>query len=194
MHCEDVIERIGWPVPPDVLRQLIDYDPQTGAMTWRKRGPEFFKSDGYRSAEGCAANWNSRNAGKPALAAKSHGYLCGRLFDRTVKAHRVAWAIARGEWPKHIDHINGDKADNRLCNLRSVTVAENNKNLSMRCDNTSGTVGVRYDAARKLWKAEIANKFIGRFETMEAAKAARMAEEEKLGFHQNHGRIVSCNQ
>lgn len=183
-HCPT-----DWPVPPHVLRELIEYNPETGVMTWHERPSKFFKQDRQRTAERNASNWNAKNAGKPALACNSHGYLGGRLFDRTVKAHRVAWAIYYGEWPAQaIDHINGDRSDNRISNLRDVTIAENNRNETLRRNNKSGVTGVSWEKLRGKWQARIRNKCVGYFDDKNDAIAARKAAEAVYGFHPNHGR------
>lgn len=99
---------------PFELRQLVEYDPETGSLIWKQR-------DGN-------ARLNSKLAGKPAFAQLSDGYLTGRIKGKNYKAHRIAWAVAYGEWPQgQIDHINGDRSDNRLPNLRVVSNSENGK-------------------------------------------------------------------
>lgn len=180
---------VDWPVAPEILRQLIDYNPETGAMTWRMRPDSLFRPDGRRDAKANAACWNSKNAGKPALASPRNGYLCGRLFDKTVSAHRVAWAIHYGKWPSDcIDHINGNRADNRISNLRDVSIAENNRNETLRKNNTSGVTGVSWETRRLKWQARIRNECIGYFNSKEAAIAARKQAEAASNFHPNHGR------
>lgn len=108
-------------------------------------------------------------------------------------AHRVAWALHYGEWPDgQIDHINGDKADNRLDNLRVVTAQGNAKNRPLRSDNTSGHVGVYWVTETKQWMAQIKvdgrQVTIGRYKTFEDAVVARKKAEEVHGYHANHGR------
>lgn len=174
---------------PELLRQLIRYDAETGALTWLRRDRRHFTTD-----RNCNA-WNTRYAGKPALAADNGvGYKIGSIFERHFLAHRVGWAIVHGEWPDVIDHINGDPADNRLCNLRSVDWGGNCRNQRRNQRNTSGVVGVGWSAAAKKWLAQIGIgrevKYLGIYDCKSDAIAARKAAEIKYGFHPNHGRAA----
>src|SRR5690606_30951397 len=114
------------------LRQLLEYDAATGDLRWRKRPVSAFASCGRLSAQNKANAWNSRNAGRPAFTASDgKGYLQGQVLKYHTSAHRVIWAMHHDEWPECIDHINGDKIDNRLANLRSVTSQQNSRNMPM---------------------------------------------------------------
>jgi hypothetical protein len=181
------------PPSPSVLRQLIDYDPETGALVWRVRDVSFF-TDGKKSAIGAMNAWNARYAEKPALKVKnSGGYFRGRVFSRRYLAHRVAWAIYSGAWPENeIDHINGDRLDNRIANLRSVTRQENNRNRAIGITNTSGTIGVSWHSRDLVWSAQIhkngKQKHIGHFKSKDEAIEARAKANAEYGYHANHGR------
>lgn len=172
-------------ITPAVLRELFIYDPETGALTWCDRARHFFKSqrDWLR--------WNTRYANTPAFRLKPNGYHEGMIFRRQHKSHRVAWAIHYGEWPSsHLDHINGDRADNRICNLRIVTRSENCRNTKQRANNSSGVIGVAPSGSK--WRAYIRsdgkNIHLGVFGTIEEAAEARRKASEKYGYHPNHGR------
>jgi hypothetical protein len=174
---------------PTVLRQLLRYEPKTGKLFWKPRARFWFTTDNSHKL------WNAKFADQPAMSAitKDLGYLVGNVLNRRIYAHRVAWAIVSGAWPHgQIDHINGNRADNRLANLRDVTSAENRKNTKRRSDNTSGTVGVA--KKRNGWRARIhkGGKEInlGTFETFEQAKAARDTALIEYGYHKNHGRVT----
>lgn len=171
-----------------VLRELLAYDPESGSLKWKERAKEHFLN-----AKRCAS-WNSRWAGLPALCTKSpRGYLSGEIFAAHYKAHRVAWALHYGEWPKEqIDHINHDKADNRISNLRVVSQAENSRNKPAQKNNKSGCIGVSWYRNGNKWVAGIgAGKkrvSLGYFKNFDDAVAARRAAEQSLNYHKNHGR------
>ena len=174
----------------ELLRKLLSYDPETGNLYWRERPREMFASDNAYSS------WNTKYAGTEALTALTSGYRNGAIFKKPYRAHRVIWALVHGEWPAgEIDHINGDRADNRISNLRDVSPAENMKNLKRRTSNTSGVNGVYWNKQRKVWHAQIRItrkvKHLGYFECIGSAAAARAVAEKKYGFHKNHGREVA---
>lgn len=162
---------------PRLLRRLIDYDPITGALTWRERPFWLFKD--RRSWK----SWNGRFAGKPALATPNgNGYFRARVLNVLVYAHRAAWAIHHGTTPDVIDHISGDTTDNRMVNLRDGSQAENMKNRTMHSNNTSGITGVCYRPDKGKWWARIGRKHIGYFETESAAIYARQRAEKANGY------------
>ncbi len=177
---------------PDILRQLLHYDPATGAMIWRKRIPELFPMAGHR-AEHNAAKWNGQWAGRPALSAMtSGGYLAGAIFYKKALAHRVAFAMYHDRWPIFVDHINGIRTDNRIVNLREVSRRENQMNQRRNTANTSGHTGVSFNKALGMWVAyiKVGGKLmhLGSFGLMCDAVVARKAAEKTHGFHENHGR------
>ena len=175
---------------PDVetLRKLLDYDPETGILTWKPRPLEMFPNT--KSGK----RWNTKHANKEAFAGVlGTGYCSGYVFNEPYKAHRIIWAIHYGAPPTgDIDHINGIKTDNRIENLRLVNNAENSKNQSRRKDNKSGITGVTWDKAAGKWRACIRisgkTQYIGLFCDIEKAADARKSAELRLGFHPNHGR------
>lgn len=160
------------------LQQLLDYDWETGVLVWRYR-------EGNHS-------FNNRDAGTWAFCTPTrNGYLCGRMGQRTYYAHRIAWKWFYGTDPKFIDHINHDRQDNRITNLRSVSKTDNCRNTSLSSRNKSGVVGVLWIKTRNKWRAEIKfsgkSRFLGYFTTIEEATKARRAAEQIYGFHENHG-------
>ena len=182
------------PPTPELLRKLLRYDPDTGLLFWRERSPGYFNATATRSAERTCNNWNARYANKEALIAiNSEGYKQGYIFSVAHKAHRVIWALSMGVHPSdEIDHINHNRADNRLTNLRDVSRAGNAKNKKMASNNTSGHTGVYHATGGVKWVAIIGVKnklrHLGTFEFITDAIEARKEAEIKYGYHPNHGR------
>jgi len=129
-------------VTPKILRELLDYNPDTGDLVWKTRDPKWFTATEYRTAQGCANNWNARRAGTAAFTCVgNHGYREGRIFGQSFLAHRVVYAIVEGVWPTYqVDHVDGCRTNNRWCNLRPCTRAENARNGTPY--GSSGFLGV----------------------------------------------------
>lgn len=179
--------------PQDLLRKLLRYEPDTGKLFWLPRPREFFNSD-----RACNA-MNAKLAGKEAFTCVNAGYRKGRIMEQHYVAHRICWAIYYGSPPVYtIDHIDGDRENNRISNLRDVPMCINNQNAKLRHDNKSGHVGVMWDNQELKWRAQARyqtkTKFIGLFDNKEDAITARQAAEIKYGFHQNHGRTDGHTQ
>ena len=183
-------------ISKEELNNLLSYDPKTGRLFWKKRTPEMFSSeDGGRSAHHTCKQWNSRFSGKEALVKNVHGYKGGRINYSYVLAHRIIWKMVTGEEPNEVDHIDGDRSNNRWSNLRDVSSQGNKRNAKLRSDNTSGVVGVTWHSTRKRWCAFIIIDgkcvSLGTFREFEEAVAARKAAEIAHNFHANHGRKVN---
>ena len=147
----------------DRLKMLVHYDSSTGQFTWRLKRRRCRPGD----PTGCVAR---------------NGYVVVRLDNVLHYAHRLAWLYEQGRWPaEQLDHINGDRTDNRIANLREVTNAQNAQNQKRR-NNTSGFPGVRRENSK--WLAEIKVQYkpirLGLFDTPEAAHAAYLAAKQKL--------------
>lgn len=138
-----------------ILREKFIYEPGTGALTWRE----------------------GRHAGQ-AVKTMIRGYLVARVMDTGLKAHRIAWTHYYGRRPGPIlDHINRNRVDNRILNLREVTQSQNRRNSSLPVTNTSGFRGVCWCKTRERWLAHLNHKdfktaSLGRFKTKEAAARA----------------------
>ena len=175
----------------EIVRELLDYDPETGKLYWRERNVKWFE-DGYRTAQGNCNNWNGQHAGKEALATiDNYDYCYGEIFNKTYKAHRVIWLWFYGKWPDNqIDHLDGVTRNNRINNLNDKTQNENLKNQKFRKNNTSGFKGVCWDKRKNKWRAQIRadgkSKYLGLFSTSEQARAAYIEAATKLGFTERH--------
>lgn len=162
---------------PKLLSKAINYDCRSGLFTWKARTPDMFSDTNGVSAEWKCKKFNSTFGGKQALTSTSYGYNVGSFMGKSIKAHRVAWCIYYDEFPpEFIDHINNDRSDNRIENLRSASRCENNRNVTSAIGSTSKFLGVFWDKHRGKWAANIKidgkSRYLGRFfcET-EAAKA-----------------------
>lgn len=154
----------------DDLRKLLDYHADTGTFFWKERTPEFFKDSGYGGAKACASRWNARNAGRNAFMEERDGYKRCRILGKTLTAHRVAWAMETGSWPvSQIDHINLNRSDNRIKNLREASNLQNSWNKGISIRNTSGYKGVSLDKSSGKWIVTIR---VGQFDNVEDAAAA----------------------
>lgn len=177
---------------PELLRKLLRYEPETGKLYWRERTPDMFVGRLARPEHSCK-RWNTINAKREAGSSLPEGYRQISVFGTNFLSHRIVWALYYGKDPEeHIDHINGNRTDNRISNLRVASPQENSKNQRKGVRNTSGVLGVNWSERLGKWRAEISvkgkNKHLGLFDTLEEAYAVRKEAEKKYGFHENHGR------
>jgi hypothetical protein len=151
------------------VKELFVYAPDTGVITRRvsvgRHG---------RHKKGSVVGTN-----------QNHGYLVIGVDGRVYMAHRIAWLYTYGRWPAgDLDHINQDKKDNRIANLREVTRSQNMRNVSHHKHNSSGHVGVSWHKPRLKWRAYIFDKYkqkhLGLFDTFDAAVAARTRAADDL--------------
>lgn len=177
------------PLPsPEVLRQLLRYEPETGKLFWKERGAEWF------SAEWQRRQWNKRLAGTEAFRTVygPRGYLQGSIFNEMYMSHRIVYCMHFGDpGVLEIDHLDGNRTNNRIENLRAVSGMENAKNRGLGKNNTAGVLGLYYNKADRFWYARIrvarVDHYLGRFSDLEAATEARREAERRHGFHENHG-------
>lgn len=178
---------------PQVISIIFKYCHITGDVWWRKREPYMFSESGIGAVGNCK-RWNTRFANKLALTALCEGYYRGTFLRTNITRHKVAWLIFHGKSPVGvIDHVDGNRLNNKIDNLRDVTMTENNKNKSISRNNTSNVTGVSFDKSRNKWVVGIGhdNKYIriGRFDNYDDAVTARKKMEKSLGYHSNHGRV-----
>lgn len=110
----------------------------------------------------------------------TNGYVCGTVGGSTVRLHRVILGLDR-EDPRHVDHLNRDRLDNRRVNLRLVTQAENNQNTPAQKGSVSGYRGVDLQAG--VWRARYGTTLIGMYDTeLDAARAAALYRAKHAPF------------
>lgn len=152
------------------------------SLYWKERPSSHFKTKRAKSI------FNKKFANKKAGCLRKDGYLCVIISGRRHLSHRVIWVMTYGFNPEFIDHINGDRSDNRIENLNAVSQKENNRNASMRKDNASGVVGVSWYSRYGKWLVRISNRHVGYYDDFFSACCARKSKENQLGYHQNHGK------
>jgi hypothetical protein len=117
-------------------------------------------------------------------ALDSKGYIQVFYKNKVYRGHRIIFLLVHGYLPKIIDHVNGDRLDNRIENLRPANECRNSQNARMSKNNTSGIKGVYFDQDRQKWSAEIGanNKRhrLGRFSTKFDAACAAYSARNKL--------------
>lgn len=129
-------------------------------------------------------------AGQKAGTRQKNGYIAVYVCGKLYYAHRIVWEMHNGPIPegKMVDHVDHDRENNDINNLRLVDDEGNTRNVSLRGDNKSGCPGVCFDNERQKWLVTICGKHIGRFDTLFEAICARKSKNEEYGFHKNHGK------
>lgn len=170
---------------PELIRQLLDYDPRTGLFVWRRRVEQ----------AGADKAFNRRFSGKPALYnVGANGYPAGSIKCVSVYAHRVAWAWMTGKWPDgEIDHIDGNRTNNAFSNLRLASRQDNAMNLGARKAKRSALPKGVFIGNRKSpnpFRAQIVVGkraiHLGVFRSPDEASAAYREAASKYGFSDRH--------
>jgi HNH endonuclease len=172
----------GTAITPAELRQLLDYNPETGVLTWKLRDRSWFPSNNSHAV------WNSRWANKAAggLCVNS-GYVIVMVLGKSYPAHRVAWVLHHGVWPSgEVDHADMNRLNNRMVNLRVASHAQNQANGKAYRNNKSGFKGVYWEPKAGVYSVQIrADRkltTVGRFRCLEEAVAAHAtAHRERFG-------------
>lgn len=166
-------------VSQERLKELLHYNPNTGEFTW--------------------------NSGRQGVAEKSlsvagaiteRGYRRICIDGKKIMAHRLAWSYITGEFPPFdIDHIDGNRLNNRIVNLRTVNRLDNSRNSSIGKRNKSGVVGLSWDKVNNRWKSAITDRGktinLGRFIQKWDAICARKSAEHLHNYHKNHGKQLT---
>ena len=163
-------------ITADTLKEYVNYDPDTGVFNRIKPASKFSNKLGVLDRNDC-------------------GYIRFVVCGHKDFGHRWAFLYMTGSFPDDmVDHINHNKLDNRWENLRPVTNQENQRNMKVPKDNTSGVVGVYWHKPAKRWLASIRvdNRLVhlGSFASFSDAVDARKNAEVLYGFHENHGKAL----
>lgn len=123
----------------------------------------------------------------------SNGYRYIEISGTSNLEHRLVWVYITGRWPAdQLDHINRNRSDNRMINLREVNNSKNQRNTTLRKTNKSGIMGVHTRSDNGKWSARInhdGGRFsLGSFCDFFEACCARKSAEARLGYHANHGK------
>lgn len=158
--------------------EAFRYDHNTGELYWK------IKRSGRRNIDtGLAGTINSC------------GYKIVELDNKKYLAHRMIWEMLNGSIPKDmcIDHIDGDKLNNRIQNLRLVTLSINQRNSRLPKNNKFGICGItkRRNSKREYFTVSCGAKYIGIFDNFLEACCARKSAELRMNYHENHGRRMS---
>ena len=152
----------------EILKQNFKYEPETGNFFWAKPS-------------------KNRNLIDPIKSRDKDGYfvVCFTIngIQKNYKVHRLIWIYVYGQVIHQIDHVNGVRNDNRLCNLREVTAQQNGMNKAKR-ESKNNLTGVYLTANKKRWVAQIAFKnkrhHLGCFDTPEEASFAYQKARTEL--------------
>ena len=153
-------------ITQDLLRELFDYVPETGQL-FRK-----ITNKKGRGVKGDSVGSLTEN-----------GYLRTSINRQRHQVHRIIWCWVTGEWPEKgmvIDHINGNRSDNRWNNLRLCTAKQNAFNRKKARNSRTGFTGVYKDRRTGRFFVKISGKYVGTYETLNLAIAARKAYERAI--------------
>lgn len=157
----------------DYLRSKLNYDPSSGHLFWKAAG-------------------GKKKLDIPAGKINWDGYRRISIDGKCYMAHKLVWLYIYGEMPTlFIDHLNHNRDDNKVGNLRLVSLQENQKNRSKQSNNMSGVNGVCWDSQTNKWIVRIKNigktYHLGRFSDFFEAVAVRKSANLSHKFHFNHG-------
>lgn len=154
---------------PERLRELLDYSQDTGLFTWRV--PH--------------GRWGRIPAGTLAGTLANNCYLVVRIDNKSHLLHRLAWLHVHNVWPiKHLDHIDRNRVNNRITNLRECNDSQNGQNRTQaRTDSQSGILGVHFSTHRQRWCASLQlngkTVHLSIHKTRESARAAYLAAKAR---------------
>ena len=174
---KSAIARLRKFTPPERIKELFEYNQETGIVIRKTKRAQF-------------------SAGSIVGTDHISGYLAARVDGNIYLLHRLIWCIAYGKWPDYyIDHIDGNKQNNILVNLREANHSENTQNAKTRKDNTTGIKGIHIkENGNYVARVQYNNKriYLGEFESLE--KASSCVEKNRLLLHEDFTNNGSYNK
>ena len=175
------------PLPPlSYLQECFNYDTDTGVLTWRERPASHFNDTAVRTRVANCNRWNARHAGTIAGYVTRSGYRWLRLNGGQYQAHLVAFKMGKSVELQQVNHLNGERDDNRLANLACETLVSKKRSKAIRKANKSGVTGVAYlpkCSKHKPWRASgELDGSLGYFPTLLDAACARLSWQNRDGF------------
>lgn len=165
---------VAEPLTQEYLKSILDYDLDTGVFTWKVNKSQ-------RTKAGDVAGWIY------------NGYWEIEINNKKHKTHRLAWLYVYGEMPKNlIDHIDNNRSNNRISNLREATYQSNSENYKTPKTNKSGVKNVSWYKNLDKWVVSMSikktKKTIGYFDDLELAELVAVEARNKYrGEFANHG-------
>jgi len=169
-------------ITAEYVRDHYNYDPVTGIVTYRKNRK--FVLIGSEVGTRASAGMNGNNQ-----------YIRTKCKGKVYRLHNIIFLYVEGRLPEgQIDHIDGDKLNNRWDNLREVTQSENSRNRPYSQIGISGVPGVSWNSAREEWKVSVNGNgrriHLGYFDDFDKACEIREDAEIEHSYHENHGRAI----
>jgi hypothetical protein len=157
------------------LKAALSYDADTGVFLWRISPCPPVKVGQVAGAKGPKGSWRIE------------------FCEKNYLAHRLAWFYVHGEWPEQIDHINGNRADNRLCNLRPADNSQNQANMGPKKNSHLGIRGVGFRNGSYIVQLRKGTEYVRRrFATLAAAQEFAVTESKRLhGEFSVHARVAA---
>lgn len=159
---------------------MITQEEVNDLFILRSNGELFWKKDYYKGKKNTLAGYDN-----------GEGYKVIKIKGKMYLLHHIVWLMVYGYLPKEIDHVNHNRSDNRIDNLREVEHKENCRNKTLNKNNTSGVEGVYWLAQYNVWQARIRvngkHVSLGCYKDFNEAVKARKEGERKYKFHKNHG-------
>lgn len=161
------------------MREFLSYSPDTGDLVWLRKRTHNRKA----------------NVGDVAGGVDEHGYIRIMFDGKKYRAHRVAFVLMGLPMPEQVDHINGNRRDNRWVNLRPSNAQANARNACRRQDSRTALTGVTFSVQHGKWKVRInrsgVTQYLGLFPNLLDAAAARLSAQNALAYSHRHGKDLT---